>query len=105
MDKKNRKYSHEFKMEAIRLSEEEARSIAEVASLLGIKPKKLTRWHARFGHQWEEGFSGNVIFGLEEDLRRLRQENSHLRVECAHMKKVLAFTTAVLKSEHGEAGV
>lgn len=91
-------------MEAVRLSEEGARSIAEVAELLGIRPKKLAKWHARFGHDGEEGYPGNVILGLDEELRRLREENIRLRVKCAHMKKALPFTSAVLKSEFGEVG-
>ncbi len=104
MNKKDRKYSREFKMEAVRLSEEDARSIAEVARLLDVNPKKLTKWHARFGHEGPEGFSGKVISGLEEEVRRLRDDNMRLRRECALMKKALSFTTAALKSEYG-AGV
>lgn len=104
MKRKNRKYSREFRIDAVRLSEEEARSIAEIARFLGIEPKKLAKWHARFGHEGEEGYPGNVILGLEEEVRCLRVENRHLRVECAQMKKAMAFTSAALRSEHGADG-
>ena len=105
MNKKNRKYSREFKIEAVRLSEEENRSIAEVAWLLAIHPKKLYKWHARFGEKGEEAFlSKGVLPGSDEEINRLREENNRLREQYAILRKALAFSAAATNSDFDKAG-
>ncbi len=99
MNKKKRKYSDAFKLEAVRMSEPSAQSVAEVALLLGIKPRKLAMWHARFGHEGEEDYPRNIIARLEEEARALRTDNNRLHLENAHLKKALSFSTAALKSQ------
>ena len=88
MDKKNRKYSREFKIETVRLGEEENRSVGEVAWLLGIHLKKLYKWHARFGKKGEALLlSSDILSGSDEELCRLRAENIRLREEFASIKE------------------
>ena len=101
MSKKKPKYSDAFKLEAVRLSEPTAQSIAEVAALLGIRPRKLAMWHAQYGHEGDDQYPGNIISRLEGEVRGLQEENKHLRLQNAQMKKALSFSTSALKSEVG----
>ena len=90
--RKNRRFSAEFKAEALRLVEQrqaQGMTAADVARELGIGPGLLTVWaqRARALHtaRSERGET------LEEEVRRLRRENATLREERAFAKKAAAF--------------
>ena len=92
MKQKNRKYTREFKLEAVRMCEEDARPVAEVARRLGIPPNNLYRWRELFGDKGEEAFPGKGnLSGSDEELRRLQRENMRLREEREILKKALVF--------------
>jgi len=84
--KTRRRFSDEFKAEAVKLVKQSNRSMADLAMELGINAKSIGEWVKRA----EE--SGQAI---EEDeraeLRRLRKENSELRMEREILKKATAF--------------
>ena len=83
--KTRRRFSDEFKSEAVKLVKQSNRSMADLAMELGINAKSIGEWVKRA----EE--SGQSI---EEDeraeLRRLRKENSELRMEREILKKATA---------------
>jgi transposase len=90
---RNRKsYSREFKIEAVRLVEENGRPVKKVSEQLGINPRLLYRWRKAFITEREEAFpgQGNVSSG-EEELHRLRRENAKLREEREILKKAITF--------------
>ena len=92
MKRKNRKFSREFKLEAVRLCEETDQPVAEVARQLGIHPNNLYKWRAQFVEDGEESFPGNGhVRTSDEELRRLRRENMRLREERDILKKALVF--------------
>jgi transposase len=92
LKRKNRRYSREFKLEAVRLSEEANRPVADVARELGIHPNNLYKWRAQFAEQGTEAFPGKGnMGGLDDELRRLRRENMRLREEREILKKALVF--------------
>ena len=92
MKLKNRKYSREFKLEEVRLSEEDNRSVAAVAQDLGIHANNLYKWRQQFGEVGEAAFPGKGnLPGSEAELRRLRRENMRLREEREILKKALVF--------------
>ena len=92
MKRKNRRYSREFKLEAVRLSEMDDRPVVEVARELGIHPNNLYKWRAQFAAEGEEAFPGRGnLSSQEEELRRLRRENMRLREEREILKKALVF--------------
>lgn len=92
MKRKNRKYSREFKLEAVRLSEEDNRSVAAVAQDLGIHANNLYKWRQQFGEAGEAAFPGKGnLPSSEAELRRLRRENMRLREEREILKKALVF--------------
>ena len=92
MKRSNRKYSREYKIEAVRLCEEDERPVAEVARQLGINPNNLYKWRAQFNEEGEEAFPGKGnLHSSDEELRRLRRENMRLREERDILKKAVIF--------------
>ena len=90
--KKNRVYSREFKLEAVRLCLEDDRPVAAIARELGIHPNNLYKWRQLFSEEGEEAFPGKGnLPGSEEELHRLRRENLRLREEREILKKALVF--------------
>ena len=76
MPKKRKKYSAEFKAEALRLVETRGdRTIGEVAKSLGIAEHLLHSWKRRHDPS-RVSDRGET---MEEELRRLRRENAQLR--------------------------
>jgi len=77
-----RKYTKEFKQEAVKLSCESNRSVAEVAKNLGIRPELLYRWRSEQRQEGEDAFPGKGKTKLsEEEVRRLRRELEQVRME------------------------
>ena len=89
-----KKFSREFKQEAVRLVLEGKRSNSEVARELGIRTNLLYRWRREYEQQEEEAFrgSGNRT-NAEEALRQAYRENEILRQERDILKKALAIVS------------
>lgn len=90
--KHRRKFSREFKVEAVRLVLAAEKPTTEVARELGLNPETLYRWRKEFGDDPTASFPGNGKFrdGAKE-LEQLRRENAQLRTENAFLKKVSAY--------------
>ena len=91
MKKKRRKYTHEFKEEAVKLITEQGYQIAEAARNLGVKENVLGRWKRDMERGGEESLGlqgGTVVHG---ELNRLRKENKRLKMEREILKKAAAF--------------
>ena len=87
-----RKYTPEFKREAVRLVTEGGYGVAGAARSLGINENMLRRWRQELGEQGEEAFPGSGHMSSEqEELRRLRAENRRLREERDILKKATAY--------------
>jgi len=87
-----KKYTKEFKLEAIRLVEEEGYSMCEAARNLGVTSGMISRWRQTHVKKGEDAFPGNGnALGMEEELRRLREENRRLKMEREILKKATAF--------------
>lgn len=82
-----RKYTTEFRAEAVRLIRDEKQSVSRVASDLGVSHTALSKWLA------EDAAPKPTpqVSVLEEELRRLRQENRVLQMERDILKKAAAF--------------
>jgi transposase len=94
MEKKNvksrRKYTKEFKLEAVRLAQEGGGSVAEAARRLGIDPEYLYRWQRELKDS--EAFRGNGQRTAEQErIRELESENRRLRMERDFLKKTAAY--------------
>lgn len=91
MKKKRKKYTQEFKEEAVKLITEQGYQIAEASRNLGINENMLGRWKREIGGGAEEvsGVSGGPA--RQAELNRLRKENERLKMECEILKKATAF--------------
>lgn len=88
MGTKRRKFSKEFKQEAVRLVEAGGRSASEVSASLSISQALLSKWIQSKTEDGEEAFRGNgKRTGVEEELWRLKLENKRLSMELEFLKK------------------
>lgn len=87
-----KKYSKEFKLEAIRMYENGERTIAEVEQELGITSGLLWKWKESLEKQpkKDEAFPGNGrLTDTEARIRQLERENAMLKEDKEILKKVL----------------
>jgi transposase len=92
MGSKRRKYTREFKVEAVRLVTDQNRSISEVAGNLGINPSLLLRWRKQLEADGAVAFPGHgKLKPEEEEIRRLRKELADTRQERDILKKAMAY--------------
>ena len=100
--KKRKQYTAEFKIEAIRLLEQEGMTLEDVARDLGVRTDPLRKWkkvvEGRVGLTGRDVFPGNGrLPAQEEEIRRLRRENEILRQEREILKKAAAFFARELR--------
>ncbi len=87
---KKRKYTAEYRAEAVRQVETSDRSLAEVARDLGISMQTLWQWVQRGKDEAKR--SGEELTSTERDeLKLLRREGARLREEREILKKATAF--------------
>ena len=92
MTRKDRKrYSREFKLEAVRMANESGKPVTEVARELDISVHHLYRWRNEAADQGEKVFPGHGKTNSQDELTRLRRENARLREERDILKKSLIF--------------
>lgn len=88
--KERRKYTSEYKVEAVRLAEQ--RGVRAAAESLGIDLSLLYQWKRQLATEGTEAFRGNGNrTGLEEENRQLRLEVRRLREEADILKKAAAY--------------
>ena len=94
MTRKDRKrYSPEFKQEAVRRSYESGKPVTEVARELDISVHHLYRWRDQVTKLGEQAFPGpgNGKPSSTDELAQLRRENARLREEREILKKAAMF--------------
>jgi transposase len=89
-------YTEEFRREAVRLVERDPSQLPQVARDLGVHPETLHAWLQRTRANGAANRDGPIVaparvLTLEEENRRLRQENARLAEERDILKKVTAF--------------
>ncbi len=85
MGSRRRRFSDEFKLEAVRLGFEGSRPVAEVARELEVRPDQLRKWRRKL-----QGHETSVPSEAERENRRLRRELRHTQEERDILKKALA---------------
>jgi transposase len=90
MPERRRKFSPEFRDEAVKMVVESHRPIAQVARELGINPGTLANWVAiyRKAHPVADE---PVTVSERARLRELERENRELRMQAEFLKKAAAF--------------
>ena len=90
--KTRRRFTQEFKDDAVSLVIEQGYSCAEVARRLGINENNINRW-VRLCREKNQAPSADGLSReqLEVELKRLRKENKRLEMEREILKKAAAF--------------
>ena len=88
---KRRKYTEEFKTEAVRLVREANRPIAQAARELGISANLLYRWSGEEQRAERVGTTRVALKAEREELVRLRRELDTVRKERDFLKRAAAF--------------
>ena len=88
MQKTQRTFTKEFKLEAVQLVQTSGKSMAQIARDLGIADSTLHHWCKLLSEQGEQAFPGSGHqTPQEEEIRHLKRENDLLRQERDSLKK------------------
>ena len=85
--RKRRKYTDEFKAEAVRLVLEQGLSVSQVAEDLGVSRTLLSTWRKKIS----DDLAGSDERSSAEEIKRLRRENAVLREERDILKKAARY--------------
>jgi transposase len=96
MGENRRKFTREFKVEAVRLATSGEKKLTEVARELGIRPDTLQAWkrqaEGKAGLGASDVFPGNgKQASKDEEIRALRRELEVLKQERDFLKKATAY--------------
>jgi transposase len=87
-----RRFSREFKLEAVRQVVGDGRTQREVAKELGINENLLGRWVRQLREDPEQAFPGHgKLKERDKELEDLRRENARLKAEISFLKKVSGY--------------
>ena len=85
-------YTAEFKLQAVKMVTDQKLSLAEVARRLGVGENCLRNWRAAAKEKGEAAFPGHGNpTPADDELRRLRAENTRLKAERDLLKKAAAY--------------
>ena len=90
--RKRRKFSREFKLEAVRLVKERGVSVAQAARDLDLHENVLRKWIREVSADPQQAFPGQGQMKPEQlEIARLRKEVAKLKAERDILKKAAAF--------------
>jgi len=92
--REQRKFTNEFKLEAVKLAESGDRPIAQVARELGVNETTLYRWMNRYG---QRAGAGRITPEEHEELIRLRREVRRVTEERDILKKAVSIFSKELR--------
>jgi len=90
---KRRKYSAEFKREAVAMANQPGIPLSQVASELGINANMLGRWSREFERDGVKAFGGQgkprdeELLSLKRELARVKRERDFLKEAAAFFAK------------------
>lgn len=85
-----RKYSDEFKLEAVNLVNQSGVSLKQVAEELGINAGMLGRWRKELGEHGSKAFMGKGK-ARDEEMAALKRELARVKKERDFLKEAAAF--------------
>ncbi len=87
-----RKYTREFKLEAVKLIGERGVTVAQASRDLGVHGTVLRNWVKAFADDPAHAFPGHGQMKPElAEIARLKKENAKLRMERDILKKAAAY--------------
>jgi len=89
---RRRKFSREFKLEAVRLVKDRGVAVAQAARDLDLHENVLRKWIREAGSDLQHAFPGHGQMKPEQlEIDRLRKEVARLKAERDILKKAAAF--------------
>ncbi len=90
-----RRFDAQYKLDALRLIQENNRKITDVARELGIRPELLYRWKSEHAADPDQAFPGKgslkpdeeYVRQLERDLKRAQEDRDILKKALAYFSK------------------
>lgn len=90
--KGRRRFSREFKLEAVKLANHEGVSVAQVARDLGIWETVLRRWKQQYEEKRDQAFGGSGhVAPKDEELVQLKRELARVKRERDFLKSAAVF--------------
>lgn len=94
---KRKKYTSEFKREAVRLMESSEQPSSDVARQLGVRRNQLYKWKEQMDKRGAEAFPGmgrrstrgDEVARLKRELKRVTEERDILKKAAAYFAKEL----------------
>ena len=87
-----RKFTREFKLEAVRLIKDRGMSYAQASQELGVHPSQLGDWVKKFVEDPDQAFPGHGQIKPEQlEIARLKREVAKLKAERDILKKAAAY--------------
>lgn len=86
-----KKYTLEFKQEAVKLVTQQGYSQAEAGKNLGINPVNISRWIRELSSKTVALKEKKILSVEQEELIQLRKEVKRLKLEREILKKAAAF--------------
>jgi len=86
-----RQFTDTFKSEAVRLTRESGRPVAQVARELGISDNVLYRWRSEQQQIESQGRTRQAVRAEQDELTRLKRENETLKKERDFLQRAAAF--------------
>jgi len=83
-----KRYTEEFKIEAVKQVTESGHPVSEVASRLGVTTHSLYEWVKRYGMSEAER---DTVKNQDVEIRRLKAEIKRVTEECAILKKAATY--------------
>ena len=88
---KGKRFSREFKQEAVRLMDESGKRVEEIAEELGVSTKSLYRWRQELARDGGQAFPGKGRLKADDEyVRRLERELKIVKQERDILKKAVA---------------
>ncbi|MCF4135971.1 transposase [Streptomyces sp. Tue 6430] len=89
--KYTKRYTEEFKRDAIALVDSSGKTVTAVARELGISSESLRGWYRRAKADQDEGRPGELTTQEREELRRLRRQNAEQAKTIEVLRKAAVF--------------
>ncbi len=91
-ERTRRRFTKEFKLEAVRQVVSEGRSHKQVAEELGLNASLLGRWVKQLRADPEQSFPGNgKLKARDKEVEDLRRQVARLKGELSFLKKVSGY--------------